>query len=449
MNIAEILKDKPKGTRLYSPLFGECSLEHVKEHTTFSIAVTNNEYFTQSGQFFDIPAGECMLFPSKEMRDWQKFSWKKGEVLKYNNDNSYLIFEKFTDDSYTTFKWKHCINFDEDTVYSSEGIASTEDYSLANRCSCGFIHYLDVLEEKFHGKFKIDTMKFDKIEPTWKKGGILVNFNGNIECIFKEFIDDTHISFIGVHCLNSEENGMNYTPETIFSTDKFKLQDPKLIPCYINTIEERFNSKLNMETLELEKTQPEFKYGDIIVTDAVPLIYSKCILILKEDLNTGENSANSYVFYNINNDYINFNVLDTRIRDRNIHLATEEKAFFPFLYHEEISEKPIQYVHQLQHLLFGLGLDSNFNLKDIKKGDEKMTRKETNLRGIFNKPFGTIYRTRDSRKAVLVNTSDVINHHSELYVQESGIEDYGDHIYAPNGKCLDGDSYLDIIGLLN
>ena len=43
----------------------------------------------------------------------------------------------------------------------------------------------------------------------------------------------------------------------------------------------------------------------------------------------------------------------------------EEEAFSPFLYREEISEKPIQYVHQLQHLLFGLGLDSNFELKDI------------------------------------------------------------------------------------
>lgn len=43
----------------------------------------------------------------------------------------------------------------------------------------------------------------------------------------------------------------------------------------------------------------------------------------------------------------------------------EEEAFSPFLYREEISEKPIQYVHQLQHLLFGLGLDSNFKLEDI------------------------------------------------------------------------------------
>lgn len=41
----------------------------------------------------------------------------------------------------------------------------------------------------------------------------------------------------------------------------------------------------------------------------------------------------------------------------------EEEAFFPFLYREEISEKPIQYVHQLQHLLFGLGLDSNMEIQ--------------------------------------------------------------------------------------
>lgn len=40
----------------------------------------------------------------------------------------------------------------------------------------------------------------------------------------------------------------------------------------------------------------------------------------------------------------------------------EEEAFFPFLYAQEISEKPIMYVHQLQHLLFGLGLNSNLKI---------------------------------------------------------------------------------------
>ena len=35
----------------------------------------------------------------------------------------------------------------------------------------------------------------------------------------------------------------------------------------------------------------------------------------------------------------------------------EEETFFLFLYAQEISETPIRYVHQLQHLLFGLGLN--------------------------------------------------------------------------------------------
>ena len=40
----------------------------------------------------------------------------------------------------------------------------------------------------------------------------------------------------------------------------------------------------------------------------------------------------------------------------------EEEAFFLFLYTQEISETPIRYIHQLQHLLFGLGLNSEMEV---------------------------------------------------------------------------------------
>ena len=94
---------------------------------------------------------------------------------------------------------------------------------------------------------------------------------------------------------------------------------------YIKTIEKRLGGKLNHETLEIEK-QTEFKDGDIVVTDAVPsMCYSKCIFILKGDLNTGKSRANSYVFFNINNNHISYDVLDTIERDRNIHLATDSE----------------------------------------------------------------------------------------------------------------------------
>ena len=37
----------------------------------------------------------------------------------------------------------------------------------------------------------------------------------------------------------------------------------------------------------------------------------------------------------------------------------DEEAFFLFIYGEEISDIPIKYVHQVQHILYGLGLDSS------------------------------------------------------------------------------------------
>lgn len=53
-----------------------------------------------------------------------------------------------------------------------------------------------------------------------------------------------------------------------------------------------------------------------------------------------------------------------KLAETNISLIfyQEEEAFFSFLYAQEISEKPIRYIHQLQHLLFGLGLNSEMEV---------------------------------------------------------------------------------------
>lgn len=136
----------------------------------------------------------------------------------------------------------------------------------------------------------------------WKKGDVLVSNDGKIEVIFEKFRSDTYQSFIGKHHLDSLDGNLYYLDEGEYPTFNFNIETEDVAQSYINTIEKRLGGKLNLETLEIEKSQPEFKDGDIVVTDAVPsMCYSKCILILKEDLNTGENSANSYVFYNILN----------------------------------------------------------------------------------------------------------------------------------------------------
>lgn len=68
MDIANILKGVPKGTKLYSPIFGDVIFEEMRQH--YIRVRTNNiirEFYPDGRYYAD---GECMLFPSRENRDW-------------------------------------------------------------------------------------------------------------------------------------------------------------------------------------------------------------------------------------------------------------------------------------------------------------------------------------------------------------------------------------------
>ncbi len=231
LNIAEILKDKPVGIKLYSSTFGYIKFNGVhKDKVYFYSEDTNVHSVKLNGKMYD--GGECIIFPSKEMRDWGKFSWKKGDVLISNDSSIEVIFDKWYDDTYTSFYCKHYLN-------------------------------------------------------------------------------------------SEDKNKIVYYKEFLCTTARYSLEDKDTVQTYIKTIEEKLGSKLNRETLEIEKSQPEFKDGDIVVTDTIPsMCYSKCIFILKGDLYTKDSKAHSYVFYNISNNHISFDVVDTLIRDREIRLAT-------------------------------------------------------------------------------------------------------------------------------
>lgn len=77
MDIAEILRKCPSGTKLYSPVFGEVELSKVFYYGEYPITciTKNGAYysFTSDGMLFcDYYDTECMLSPSKEQRDWSK-----------------------------------------------------------------------------------------------------------------------------------------------------------------------------------------------------------------------------------------------------------------------------------------------------------------------------------------------------------------------------------------
>lgn len=175
INIVEILKDKPKGTKLYADAFGELSIEEICTEDDNGITLSDNGgidwLFYNDGKYSW--RGESILVPSKEMRDWSKFAWKRGDVLVNKYNNSHIIFDKFNDDTYTTFTGK--------LFYQ----VVKAGYNYTHTCS-------DVM------------------------------------------------------------------------TQNFDIEKGDAVQTYINAIEERLGGKLNRETLEVEKTQPEFKDFDLI-----------------------------------------------------------------------------------------------------------------------------------------------------------------------------------------
>lgn len=178
INVAEILKDKPVNTKLYSPLYGDVYLSHIGVRNDINVLhhSTIND-FLYDGRYAAYKESEILLFQSKEMRDWRKF-WKKGDVLVNKDNNSHIIFDKFNDDTYTTFI----------------------------------------------GKLYYETTK----------------------------------------------HGYNYTHTcSLVKTQDFDTEKSDIAQTYTNTIEKILGGKLNMETLEIEKTQPEFKPLDYVLCKSI------------------------------------------------------------------------------------------------------------------------------------------------------------------------------------
>lgn len=84
IDLTKILKDCPKGTKLYSPLFGEVDFKEICSDNECAIVITKGAIiasFTEEGFYYTDLSEECLLFPSKDQRDWSKFTapWYKKD----------------------------------------------------------------------------------------------------------------------------------------------------------------------------------------------------------------------------------------------------------------------------------------------------------------------------------------------------------------------------------
>ena len=77
LDLVRILKDCPKGTKLYSAIHGEVTFDHINNYKNCPIIIDYIDgkfSFTRSGKYDTECNGECILFPSKDQRDWSKFN---------------------------------------------------------------------------------------------------------------------------------------------------------------------------------------------------------------------------------------------------------------------------------------------------------------------------------------------------------------------------------------
>ena len=105
-NLVNILKHCPEGTKLYSPIYGEVVLDSVQSKSIYTLAKTNNGStlvveFTPLGRLhYEFSNSECVLFPSKDQRDWNKFRipTKKGDVIMFNGQVPCLVTGDYSQD---------------------------------------------------------------------------------------------------------------------------------------------------------------------------------------------------------------------------------------------------------------------------------------------------------------------------------------------------------------
>lgn len=194
INIAEILKNKPQGTKLYDLLRNiDVYLDevHITDIGSYIECTANNKVgstmlfdYSELGTELSWLDGLQILKPSKYMHDWSKFAWKKGDLL---------------------------VN------------------------SCGF------------------------------------------QCIFKEWASDDYTKFNG--CYSNSRDG--YEDVSNAETAKFDKLDHNIAYGYVREIERKLGGKLNLETLEIEKSQTQFKDGDVITI--MPHMGDKLIYLFKSE----------------------------------------------------------------------------------------------------------------------------------------------------------------------
>ena len=192
INTAEILKNVPIGTKLYSPLFGNVYLTYIGEMFITVRHHSTTANFHHNGRLYNYEGTEPMLFPSREMRDWSKFAWKKGDVLT-NNSGFKIFFDKWVNDDYTKF-------FGKIKLLGDSHCYDAAFYNLVPEEKA--LEFIKSVEEINNGKLNRETLEIEKFQPEFMDGDIAFADYGNRQDVFivsdKTDLSEGYSSFISL-----------------------------------------------------------------------------------------------------------------------------------------------------------------------------------------------------------------------------------------------------------
>ena len=298
-DIYEILKGKTEGNSLYTPMCGNVEFRYLqgnKEAAEAIITNTNNgaEYtFDKNGKY--VEEGEVLLFPSDKMRDWSKFAWNPGDVLVTEDGNAHIIFEKFTDDTYTIFagKYYYCKNGAKGYTYLREcDNAITEEFTLETEDAAKT--YISSIEKRLGGKLNRETLEVEepKKKPAFEIGKLYV---------FNEEDEDGELTIIG------KLIGKNESEDTLTFGNQYEIENEKFVTDQAFDLRisiheelqeatenevELFNKHYAIWKKEKEaKAQPDFKpFDKVLVRSGRGFNWYPALFVRDR----GENSARRY-----------------------------------------------------------------------------------------------------------------------------------------------------------
>ena len=143
IDLTKVLKDCPKGTKLYSPLFGEVDFQKIRSDDENAIVIAKGDVtasFTKEGFYYADLSEECLLFPSKEQKDWSKFAatWLKKERF---DPKTLQPFDKVIIRHDACSEWEVSLFSHRNTYYGIDDLYSF--CTVTNRCVVDCIPYND------------------------------------------------------------------------------------------------------------------------------------------------------------------------------------------------------------------------------------------------------------------------------------------------------------------